>query len=111
MEPDLPDDFPTAQKFFAFAGIGRPEKFYETCRKAGLNLVDTQDFPDHYFFSNEELAALQKQALAHSAQLLTTEKDWVRLPPGFQAKVTALPVKLVFDNPESILRLLVNRLQ
>lgn len=105
-QPNLPADFPRGEKFIAFAGIAKPEKFYETCRAAGLTLVETEDFPDHHFFSAGELAKLRKRAAKAKARLLTTEKDWVRLQAGDQAQVTAFPVKLVFEDATAIKRLL-----
>jgi tetraacyldisaccharide 4'-kinase len=100
LRPDLPADFPHDAAFFAFAGIGRPEKFYQTCRDVGLNLIGTQDFPDHHAFAEMELLEIERKTLEQRAELLTTEKDWVRLSPAWQAKVKTLPVKLVFDIPE-----------
>lgn len=97
---DLSADFPNVATFLAFAGIGRPEKFYQTCHEAGLNLIGTQDFPDHHPFTELELLNLEAKTLKRHAELLTTEKDWVRLPPVWQTKVRTLPVKLVFDIPE-----------
>ena len=105
-KPDLPDNFPRAEKFFAFAGIARPEKFYETCRAAGLTLAGTEDFPDHHFFTGPELRKLRKRAAKANARLLTTEKDWVRLPDDFRTEVTALPVTLAFEDEAAIKRVL-----
>jgi len=100
IHPVPADDFDKTQAYLAFAGIGRPEKFYQTCRDMKLNLAVTEDFPDHHMFSEQELHDLQQKALALNAQLLTTEKDRVRLPPPWQEKIKSLPVKLVFDIPE-----------
>lgn len=100
LEAALPENFPRHEKFLAFAGIGRPEKFYELCRHTGLNLMHTRDFPDHHLFSDAELAALQKQAAGLGARLLTTEKDAVRLPPVVRDQVLTLPVRLVFKEPD-----------
>jgi tetraacyldisaccharide 4'-kinase len=103
--PIIPDDFPKARPFLAFAGIGRPEKFYATCRQAGLMLSETRDFPDHHPFKESELQSLSRDAKAWGMQLLTTEKDWVRLPDAFRAQVAVLPVELVFDEPEAVRKL------
>lgn len=102
----LPDDFPRTQKFFAFAGIGRPEKFYQTARASGLDLVGTENFPDHYEFSRDDLDKLQHRAAAMNAELLTTEKDWVRLPENWQKEIRPFPVKLTFNNTEQLVQLL-----
>ncbi len=105
-QPNLPSDFPGTDKFFAFAGIARPEKFYATCRAAGLTLVGTEDFADHHFFTEAELQRLQNRAAAEQARLLTTEKDWVRLSDTMRKQITPFPVKLTFDDVEVIKRVI-----
>jgi tetraacyldisaccharide 4'-kinase len=102
IEPDLSAAFPRTQPFFAFAGIGRPEKFYQTCRATGMMLAGTQDFADHHVFTGGELDRLAQQADGLGAQLLTTDKDAVRLPTEFRARVMTLPVRLIFDEPGAI---------
>jgi len=104
--PNLPEDFPRSDNFFAFAGIGRPQKFYATCRAAGLALAGTMDFPDHHIFSDADLAQVKREAEAHGARLLTTEKDYVRLPHDFRKAVTVFSAKLEFDDMTAIKRLL-----
>ena len=106
IDPVLPAGFPLGASFLAFAGIGRPEKFYETCRKAGLTLAETRDFPDHHIFTAAELSDLQNRATKLNARLLTTEKDWVRLPPALQGRVETLPVHLAFSIPAAVREIL-----
>lgn len=91
-------------RVLAFAGIGNPDKFYDTLREAGAELVETRSFPDHYPFSEDDLAELTVDAAAHDLQLVTTEKDLVRLDHGtrpvqdFAASLRVLPVEAVFDS-------------
>lgn len=63
----------------AFAGIGRPGKFFETLSALGARLVAARDFPDHHAFTDADAGALAAEAERHSAILVTTEKDHVRL--------------------------------
>ena len=104
--PLLPSDFPRTTKFLAFAGIGKPEKFYALCRKEGLTLAATEDFADHYPFTQNDLQTLKQKAKALGATLLTTEKDFVRLPENFKANVLTFPIRLEFDDPTAIEKLL-----
>ncbi|MDE1149467.1 MAG: tetraacyldisaccharide 4'-kinase [Azospirillaceae bacterium] len=81
----------------AFAGIGRPQKFFDTCRELGLSVIETVSFADHHPYTGDEIAHLLARAEAQGAVPLTTEKDWVRLPAALQSAVFTLPVTLAFD--------------
>ncbi len=63
-----------------FAGIARPEKFFATLRNNGARLIDARSYPDHYRYSERQARSLLREAKDYNAMLVTTEKDWVRLP-------------------------------
>jgi tetraacyldisaccharide 4'-kinase len=86
----------------AFAGIGRPEKFFATLRDLGVRLVAERGFPDHHVYQPQELAALRGGAMTAGARLLTTRKDWLRLPPADRAGIEALDVELRWRDPTAI---------
>jgi tetraacyldisaccharide 4'-kinase len=81
---------------FAFAGIGRPEKFVASLEKTGAIVTGTQFFADHHPYRDGEIAALK--ARAGDAQIVTTEKDFVRLSPPDRAGIAVLPVRAIFDD-------------
>lgn len=85
-------------RVLAFAGIGRPEKFYQSLNTAGANLLATRSFGDHAPYTPQILSRLEAEAKSLSAQLVTTEKDAVRLPIAMRKKVLTFPVRLHSDD-------------
>lgn len=61
----------------AFAGIGYPEKFFDN---VPVNIIEKISFPDHYQYTDEDIKKLIAKADTKNAKLLTTEKDWARIP-------------------------------
>lgn len=78
----------------AFAGIGRPEKFFDTLREMGANLIAAHSFADHQSFPAAILRRLLKESREASAVLVTTEKDAVRLPQSMRTEILTVQVRL-----------------
>lgn len=87
-----------SRPYLAFAGIGRPEKFFEGLRRAGVMLAAVRAFPDHHPYSQAELDALAEAAAVAGLGLLTTPKDLARLPPGARSGIAVAGVALVWDD-------------
>lgn len=89
-------------RVFAFAGIGRPEKFFETVRAQGATIIDSETFPDHHTYSRPIIDRLMARAEAQDLMMVTTEKDAVKLPQYTLGKVWPIPVGLIYDIPEEV---------
>ena len=95
-------DAPAPRPVVAFCGIGDPPKFFTFLAGLGFKLEKEIAFPDHHQFSAQELSHLSKLAEDHDATLITTEKDFVRLPASFRDNCLTMPVTMTVDDPAAL---------
>ncbi|MBV9062202.1 MAG: tetraacyldisaccharide 4'-kinase, partial [Alphaproteobacteria bacterium] len=101
-----PDDDWVGKRVIAFAGIGRPQKFFQMLRALGAHVVATHAFADHHVYRIAELKQLRDHALVRGASLVTTEKDFIRLPREERQQLLYLPVRAEFEDAPALLALL-----
>jgi tetraacyldisaccharide 4'-kinase len=92
------------KQVFAFAGIGRPEKFIASLEASGASVIGSCFFADHHLYSEDEI--LELRAVAGDSVLVTTEKDFVRLSIPSREGIKVLKVSAHFDDAAAIERLL-----
>jgi tetraacyldisaccharide 4'-kinase len=90
----------------AFAGIGRPAKFFAALEGAGARLLGRHAFPDHHPYAEAELRRLADAAAAHDARLVTTEKDWMRLAPPWRTRIATLAVRVAWQDEAALMTLI-----
>ena len=102
------------RKVLAFAGIGRPEKFFDTLRACGAVVEAAHSFPDHHRYRTAELTALRQEAETRGLQAITTEKDFARIAAVSDAQpwpdLAVLPVRLRIENEAGLRNLLLRRI-
>lgn len=89
------------KRVIAFCGIANPDQFYNELNKMGFELVKTYTFPDHHSYNESELQNIMNKARECDVQVITTSKDFVKLPKRMHDKVLILRKVVVVDLEES----------
>jgi tetraacyldisaccharide 4'-kinase len=121
----LPPDFPLfdgqieptveslpRSNYLAFAGIGRPDKFFQSLVGHGIYLRHTMPFPDHHRYTDSDIRRLKKAAQEFGADtFITTEKDMLRLPAEFAKEVLTFPIAIRFKESATLTEFILTRLK
>ena len=86
------------KKIVAFAGIGNPENFFELLIESQINAIEAIKFTDHHKYSEKELENLIDKSNINNAILLTTEKDYFRIPENFKKNIKYLKIDVEIEN-------------
>jgi tetraacyldisaccharide 4'-kinase len=105
IEPASPESL-RGREVVAFAGIGRPEKFFASLETMGAAVKAAKAFGDHHLYSAGALRQLRRSAKRHDALLVTTEKDYVRIPAAERQGIVPVPVRVRFAEPPALTALL-----
>lgn len=66
-------------KVIAVTAIASPESFYHYLENFGVEIIEKVSFPDHYFFTPQDVNELLIKASQHSSIILCSEKDMVKM--------------------------------
>jgi tetraacyldisaccharide 4'-kinase len=104
--PGSEGDGYAGRRVYAFAGIGRPEKFFRTLSDLRAEVVGRASCADHHRYAPDEIMRIVEAASAVKAVPVTTAKDFVRLPPEARAMVEVLTVTVAWKDPVALDRVL-----
>lgn len=96
------------KNYLAFSGIGNNQSFFNTLKQNDYSVFKTIEFPDHHYFSKEDLDRLNKIAAANNLTLITTEKDFVRIPEEIRLGIECLKIEIALDKMNELINKLTN---
>ncbi len=91
------------RKLVAFCGIGRPEKFFSMLGALKMEVIDQISFPDHHFYSKKQVTKILKIAERHNALVVTTEKDYVKIPANYKKVIYPINIELHLSKRKNLL--------
>ena len=94
-----------------FSGIAHPEKFRVTLDNLNCKVVSFENFPDHYPYKKGDIEKLKTKAKNFNANLVTTEKDFIRIPSSQQENILTIPIQIVFENKTILKKIIQETLQ
>ena len=81
----------------AFAGIGNPSNFFELLKENNLNVKKSYSFPDHHNYTQKDFDKIKGDL---STIIVTTEKDYYRIPDKQKLNFEYVDVSLEIENEE-----------
>ena len=93
-------------KYLIFSGIGNPSDFYDILVKNKFNVAREIVFPDHYNYSLHDLKKIQNIAKNENLKIITTEKDFMKIPEEFKKEINFLTIDLVIEDERKLIELL-----
>ena len=93
-------------KYLIFSGIGNPSNFKDILLENKFNIAREMVFPDHYDYSLNDLEKIQNVAKNENLKIITTEKDFMKIPEKFKKEIDFLAIDLVIQGEGKLIELL-----
>ena len=98
--------FNRSKKYLIYSGIGNPHSFAKILKQNKVKIVDKIIFPDHHSYSNQDFNFILNKAKQNNAEIITTEKDYIKVPKELQKKIKFLKVNLIIRNEKKLIKFL-----
>ena len=95
--------FSLKDKYLIFSGIGNPNSFFEMLKMNKFLIKDQFIFPDHYRYTEEDFLNIIKRSKELNTKIITTEKDFIKIPKRYQKKIKCLKVDLEINNQKKLI--------
>ena len=101
--------FNLKKKYLIFSGIGNPHEFENTLIKNKFKIEEKVTFPDHYEYKDKDLKNIRDLAKKKKLDIITTEKDFLRLKKRQKKNIKFLMVKLDISKKSKLKKILLKK--
>lgn len=104
------EQFTTSKKYLIFSGIGNAKSFKEILVRNNFNIIEEKIFADHYKYKDKDIHEILEIAKKKSCKILTTEKDYVKIPDHFKKKINFIEIDVKIDDEEKLIKLIKSKI-
>tara|TARA_X000000950_G_scaffold166872_1_gene203748 strand:+ start:5815 stop:6771 length:957 start_codon:yes stop_codon:yes gene_type:complete len=94
--------FDLSDKYFIFSGIGNSKSFKEILINNKFNIIEEKIFSDHYEYKDVDIQKILEISKRKNLKILTTEKDYVKIPDNLKDKIDFIEIDLKIDEEEKL---------
>jgi len=99
-----------SKKYLVFSGIGNSDGFYKFLKNENFKISKFLKYPDHYKYRNDDLKKIIDIAKKQSASIITTEKDFTKIPGKYRKKIKYIEVDLIIENELSLIKFIKSKI-
>ena len=103
-------NFDLSKKFLVFSGIGNPKNFMNILNKNNFKIIDQIIFSDHYNYKQEDIDFIKNRAKKINAEIITTEKDFVKISKFDNENINFLEIELKIENEKKLINFIKNKI-
>ena len=103
-------NFDLSKKFLVFSGIGNPKNFMNILNKNNFKIIDQIIFSDHYNYKQEDINFIKNRAKKINAEIITTEKDFVKISKFDNENINFLEIELKIENEKKLINFIKKKI-
>ncbi len=98
------------KNYIIFSGIGNPDSFKKLLLKNKFKIIEEITFPDHYVYQDKDILEIIDKANSNNAEIITTEKDFKRIPQNFKEKISFLEINMKIKDENKLIQFLKKKI-
>ena len=98
------------KNYIIFSGIGNPDSFKRLLLKNKFKIIEEISFPDHYNYQDKDIYKIINKANSNNAEIITTEKDFKRIPRNFKEKINFIEINMKIKDEKRLVQFLKTKI-